>query len=991
MDDASELSSLSSKELVPPGALRPLDDADREIDGSDGFADRDRFGFGDIVDELAQLCILVSPGHNIALFAPWGAGKTSVGRLLKQELKDKPPESLRFTAFDASRFADQSLRPRMVEEVAGQLGLDRAKLQESLYGSRSWTQVRPRPRDALTLGVWYLGCVTWLVALGLIAALVAAAVSVGPFEDAWRDIVNTFLLAVVLAPAVAAGMLTLVAKALTAERTEPAPTTDEQFERLFRKVVKMAQTDKIVVFVDELDRRPAHEVVGTLDVLRTFLGSKQCLFVVAADQQVLEQALRQRLDQATPENTTNPHYSAGGSYLDKVFDYQVALPPLRIDRFPRYALELLDGATGIWERVSKPEVVSVLVPPHITSPRRVKLLLNAFALTFRLLARRDAQEQLAGDLNARAREVAKLVCLRCEFPLFAADLQAEHRLPELVLRGLKEPELPGVDADVAQRALAYARADLPVAELLTGDGADSDSTHRARAAQLQHSQQLIRYLEMTRGIPGPRPDIIHAQTASATGSLGADVCEALEQAATDGDWPVTAELIDKVAPGRRNADQARAVLRQIAPAMRRSSHHEARRAMQTLLSAAVKCDHALDEETAQVLVSALSPHLDDAALRHPDRWALLRLGILTGERQFLAKVLEDPETMTDRHVAELALHHAVELVPRWAPQLAALAAGDLAAHGSLLRHTLLGREQRMLWVEGPAPPEPPIPEPNPEQWLNEARPPLPEPLALDLLHALAQALEDLDTPERTIAPLVDIARRLDEAGRHAEVAMVVQLALAGAGDDPDVLGEPLLAGLELLAPIADPRLANAVLATLPTMPIANWPAVAALVDADAFSPERTRVRQWARGAQVLLEAAERDEDNDYSLVAAAALPPALRHELASCMTLHGRGLGEAVQDSKSARARLRVLDLVLELDRGAQHLIERFGPSAAGTLRRRIAPKDADAVGEYVERIYVALAPDGRATVAWLAPWELERVEWIAAERRERIAALLDR
>lgn len=82
---------------------------------------------------------------------------------------------------------------------------------------------------------------------------------------------------------------------------------------------------RLVVFIDELDRCDTSTVVATLDSQRTFLDAPGCVFIVAADQQVLEEALTERATQATPVDSGNSYYSAGSEYLDKTFHYQVDL------------------------------------------------------------------------------------------------------------------------------------------------------------------------------------------------------------------------------------------------------------------------------------------------------------------------------------------------------------------------------------------------------------------------------------------------------------------------------------------------------------------------------------------------------------------------------------------------------------------------------------------------------------------------------------------
>jgi hypothetical protein len=69
----------------------------------------------------------------------------------------------------------------------------------------------------------------------------------------------------------------------------------------------------------------------------------------------------------------------------------------------------------MWGEVDVDLIVSILVPSHVRSPRRVKALLNAFALTYRLAQLRQASGLLETDVAARADEIARLVCVtpRC--------------------------------------------------------------------------------------------------------------------------------------------------------------------------------------------------------------------------------------------------------------------------------------------------------------------------------------------------------------------------------------------------------------------------------------------------------------------------------------------------------------------------------------------------------------------------------------------------
>ena len=368
----------------------------------------DEFEYEDLVHDLAALVKSVPDGVNIALFGPWGSGKSFVGRRLRDSLEPAVSAgAVRFAIFDAFKYTDLSLRREFVRDLGEQLGLEERRAVRDLYTSQTTTRFVLPGRDSLRL---------LLVYLAILALLIGIAVGVAAIVDlfspaSFTSIVNQYALPMFFAPAIAAGFLTLAGKGMSAEHAREAPSGPEEFERLFRRIVALVPEDRIVIFVDELDRCPADEIVNVLDGLRTFMDQPRCVFVVAVDQQVLEFALRRRLRQVTPEDPRNPYYSAGSSFIDKVFPFQLALPPLRTEAVSRFALELVDGRRGIWQSLPDVhEVLYVLIPAHVVSPRRVKVLLNAYAMTHRLIRRRAIRDSVGREAPERTAELAKLVC-----------------------------------------------------------------------------------------------------------------------------------------------------------------------------------------------------------------------------------------------------------------------------------------------------------------------------------------------------------------------------------------------------------------------------------------------------------------------------------------------------------------------------------------------------------------------------------------------------
>ena len=309
---------------------------------------------------------------------------------------------------------------------------------------------------------------------------------------------NQFVLAMLFAPAVAAAAFGLVVKGVATDWNMPAPSGDDEFVGVFRQLFE--PHDRLLVFVDEIDRASPDRIADALDGLRNFFENEHCVFLVAADRPTLEHALSSWLGESTPEHSANPYYGAASAYLDRLFQYQLIVPPPRSDALYQYARGATRDRPGVWETLREDadryrEVINVLIPSHVTSPRQVDLLLNAFVLTWRLLLQREPQFDVS-----RMAEVAKLVCLRSEFPLFAADLHVDPELPRRVLEAAHDDDRSRIETQQEDRARAYAQGRLPVTAApleagQPGDGAGTGVEHELRA----RSRLLVGYLHRPEG------------------------------------------------------------------------------------------------------------------------------------------------------------------------------------------------------------------------------------------------------------------------------------------------------------------------------------------------------------------------------------------------------------------------------------------------------------------------------------------------------------
>lgn len=586
---------IGKQSLLKPGDL--VDD--REL----RRADEDRFEHQRIADQLVELATSVETPTNIALYGPWGSGKTGISNLMQAKVKSC--KGVRYARFDASKYAENPLRRTFVSAVANELEISYSKYHRDLYSGRTRTDIRlPAAEVGKLLGV-FAGLIVALCAILAGVVAIVALAQTGDFSSNYTALSRAVVTAGLLPAALLAGLITLVNKSLQVDRSLAKPDSDEQFEQLLADLVADSKADRVVIFVDELDRCASDDVVATLDAVRTFLGVHRCVFVIAADQHVLEEALSRNAQQTTPIDVQNPYYSTGSAYLDKVFQYQVSLPDLLPPNITEFAYGLVnDRNAGLWSELGNVAfVISVLVPSHVTSPRRVKHLINTFALAYRLAEDRHTSGHLHEDPTRMAAALAKLTCLRVEFPLFARDLRVDANLPDRVL-SIVEKSAPAGDSkdEIALLAKRYAENETAVATIIAvpSEERDGQEEDELRATRQNHNRQLLNYLRRTRTVDGPSRDLIYLQSEESLSGLDESVAKQLVLIAEDGD---AAAMIEMFTSESVPVHDREAALRFLVTRMRHSLGVGAENISRTLLLTAEKVPYL---PTASIADEALA-------------------------------------------------------------------------------------------------------------------------------------------------------------------------------------------------------------------------------------------------------------------------------------------------------------------------------------------------------------------------------------------------
>jgi hypothetical protein len=612
--------SLTSADLIPDRALKR--------------AEEDRFQHSALARRVAELARSVEPRINIALYGPWGSGKSSLAGLIEEALDGS---GVGFVYYDAWKFGGKALRRNFVTNAASELGLPQgeAKYQryyEGLYESRRRARFHPKSiRKAL---VTLAG--SFVVLLGLFLVLVCGALAIASTFDQsnFIDQVKAHLPDYLGPGGGVTLVFALVTAAIVAGRIDvdqSAPSDDEEFSQRFRELIEDARKrshsgnerraiERIVFFIDELDRCDEKDVVQTLVAVRTFLGEERCVFVVAADRDVLETALQREVEQASPTDVVDPYYTTAGAFLDKIFGHQMEIPPIRGRRLTRFARDLVRAKGGLWQEIvdaggqsGLDGVIYTLIPAHVRSPRRVKVLLNSFATNARVAEGRGI------EWPDRAQEIAKLTALQIEFPTLARDLILEPRLPSLLLDP-ENPELSERARGLVERHRvdegAPEEAEAPDRFLDRGETQDQELDIQVKAKQERHKEmvrryraQLLRYLERTARVRNPQRDLLYLEAAGLAVDLeDPELGELIEERAPE----APDEVVDEVR--RRDPTEQLASVRLLADMVQDMIADEQASVMTAMMVLVSDLGGELSDRSAREVANSLRLFSRDKAL-----------------------------------------------------------------------------------------------------------------------------------------------------------------------------------------------------------------------------------------------------------------------------------------------------------------------------------------------------------------------------------------
>lgn len=419
-----------------------------------------------------------SAPYSIGLLGDWGTGKSSIKELYLSELtkdfnKDsnglKRSEKIHTITYNAWRYGgkDQDVKRTLLRHVFLELGGDEEQLTDRLYNQINITQAKKKDIWSVTKEYLYSWLAPFPAFIVIITSLlIVLAISSQFFPENGNGYAKGFFLSCIT---FGFGYILKQLKSPPVNLSSPInkillpSVSSEQYEEMLLSQVKCflhgkvnglektgKKCNRLVIFIDDLDRLSSEEMVTGLDAIRTFMemptndvGSRNVgiIFVISCDERRVADALsRGRKNGDMPGTVFSSHDAR--RYLDRIFQFRLEIPPFPRQDMRSYALSLFNKQSTIVSEIEKTgskieSIVDRMIYPGVSTPRNALQIVNAFYHSWWIAKRRELEpnENRPGGLHDKAVtahpiSLGAICTFKVNFPEFYDQLLSDPTLIE---------------------------------------------------------------------------------------------------------------------------------------------------------------------------------------------------------------------------------------------------------------------------------------------------------------------------------------------------------------------------------------------------------------------------------------------------------------------------------------------------------------------------------------------------------------------------------
>nr|MBQ4456172.1 AAA family ATPase [Clostridia bacterium] len=318
------------------------------IGSTDLPAEKDLFSIEHYRDSMAKFIQCCNTPMTISIQGTWGTGKTSFMKMVSARLQNC--KFIEFNTWQFSQFdMDNDLSINLISSLIDDMNLGDEKADEA---------------KKTIVGLKNAGRLLG----GVAAVAVEKAFHLGNLGGEAKEIVMK------------------IADALSDNGdTNPVNTIKEikkKFETCVEDCKKNNRVDRVVIFIDDLDRLEPRKAVELLEVLKNFLDCKDCVFVLAIDYDVVQKGVSAKYGQ--PGGSSTIDQKKGKDFFDKIIQVPFKMPVAQynIDEYLKNCLwSITNDDKEVFSKTENLDQYIDLVKSSIgTNPRAIKRLVNSYQL-----------------------------------------------------------------------------------------------------------------------------------------------------------------------------------------------------------------------------------------------------------------------------------------------------------------------------------------------------------------------------------------------------------------------------------------------------------------------------------------------------------------------------------------------------------------------------------------------------------------------------------
>ena len=254
----------------------------------------------------------------IGIFGDWGSGKSSLMKMIEQSYKeDENVLCVKFNGwlFEGYEDAKTALLSTIIKQTISERTFvgDTKAIAKKLLKNIDWLKVA---KTATKHGLAFL-----------------ATGGVGNIVIGINDLVNLDAeKAKKLADSFSDGRYDDEINMLQNAKKESDKIDVElkEFHKNFGELLKETKVDKLIVFIDDLDRCDPNTVIETLEAIKLFLFAPNTVFVIGADERLIKYAVKRRFPEIPGEKEVSR------DYLEKLVQLPIRIPSLSTHELQTY-------------------------------------------------------------------------------------------------------------------------------------------------------------------------------------------------------------------------------------------------------------------------------------------------------------------------------------------------------------------------------------------------------------------------------------------------------------------------------------------------------------------------------------------------------------------------------------------------------------------------------------------------------------------------------